>query len=90
MSANVDKSLGDIISSRKSSTRGRAAKGRRGGARAPAGGVGKNTSTKATVPKGPAKAAALAAAAKLAAPAKGNKKILVSGLVRIIAFSRPT
>ena len=81
MSMNLDKSLDEILSTRRDTTRrGRGRGGRRGGAAgrkptaAPAGGVGKNTRSaarpgpKAPVPNGPG-------------AASGESKIIVSNLV---------
>lgn len=77
MSTNIDKSLGEIISSRKTTRGGGARRTRRGAARAPVGGIAKNVAKPRTTATRPAAAAAAAAIA----PIKGNKKIMVSGLV---------
>ena len=85
MSMNLDKSLDEILSTRRDTTRrGRGRGSRRGGAAgrkpaaAPTGGVGKNTRSttrpgpKASAPNGPGSAS-------------GESKIIVSNLVSIMS-----
>jgi len=74
MSANIDKSLGEIISSRKTSTRGRERRNR-GGSTAPVGGVKKNTGKPVT------RTTLRAAIIPNAAASKGESKVIVSNLV---------
>jgi len=76
MSANLDKSLDDIVVGRRQDARRRGS--RRNKASTATGGVKKNKATKASTGKG---------AKSAPAPAPKDSKIMVSGMVSLILFS---
>ena len=78
MSANIDKSLDEIVVNQRGANRGRG-RGRRGRV-APVGGIKKTVAK--VVPKPATKAAARAEAAKAATP--GATKVIVSNLVGLV------